>query len=230
MAVDVFAAQDVQRSLAHVFPPAKASRLGEWVLRFTERQSGNYSSVHMLGDPGMPFVDALTYASDWYARRGAPTVLCGVVPNSHESALNDGGWAVDYDGDVFLAASSVIDAHRGALPHPLFNTVAVGSADRAHIHAFLGTVPVAVTRVTVCPAVGSAPPMVGVSGVWVSPDHRRQRIGEQLMNAAADWAADRDVCVLGAHVLASNPGAQHFYRSLGFTRHHTYRFWSRTPD
>jgi ribosomal protein S18 acetylase RimI-like enzyme len=54
--------------------------------------------------------------------------------------------------------------------------------------------------------------------MWVAPTHRRHRIGEQLVNAAIQWAAAKNARTLLLHCTSNNHTARAFYERLGFTR------------
>jgi GNAT superfamily N-acetyltransferase len=55
-----------------------------------------------------------------------------------------------------------------------------------------------------------------IHAVYVKPAHRRQGIGQQLMEAALQWGRHRDCVEAGLNALVGNP-AHHLYESLGFT-------------
>src|SRR5260370_38010771 len=72
--------------------------------------------------------------------------------------------------------------------------------------------------------------IVGYAGLWlmvdeahittfaVHPDHRRQRIGERLLQRLFQGPAGMDAGWLGPEGRAANPAAQEVYREDGFRR------------
>lgn len=63
-------------------------------------------------------------------------------------------------------------------------------------------------------------PGVYVQDLWVAPQMRGQRLGEQLLGAVARWAAQEwQAGYLSLTVYCDNPRAAHFYRRLGFALH-----------
>jgi ribosomal protein S18 acetylase RimI-like enzyme len=54
--------------------------------------------------------------------------------------------------------------------------------------------------------------------MWTAPTHRRQGIGEQLVNRVLGWAKSREARVLELMVTSHNEGAIRFYERLGFAR------------
>jgi N-acetylglutamate synthase len=64
----------------------------------------------------------------------------------------------------------------------------------------------------------------GITNVWVSPEHRRARLGTVVMGALLEWAAERGVTTVYLQVRGDNPGAVAAYERLGFVTHHAYRY------
>ena len=57
----------------------------------------------------------------------------------------------------------------------------------------------------------------GVVSMWVRPAARGQKVGEALVEAAADWARHRGFGVLHLGVTESNVVARRLYERCGFT-------------
>jgi ribosomal protein S18 acetylase RimI-like enzyme len=53
--------------------------------------------------------------------------------------------------------------------------------------------------------------------MWVRPAARGQKVGEALVEAAADWARHRGFGVLHLGVTESNAAARRLYERCGFT-------------
>lgn len=69
---------------------------------------------------------------------------------------------------------------------------------------------------------------VGLSCLQVRDDRRREGIGAQTVSVALDHARQAGARFAYLQVERSNPAAHRLYESAGFTRHHGYRYWTRT--
>jgi ribosomal protein S18 acetylase RimI-like enzyme len=58
----------------------------------------------------------------------------------------------------------------------------------------------------------------------VQPAARRRGLARTVMAAVTEWSAERGASVMLLQVLAANEPAQALYASLGFERHHSYRY------
>ncbi len=65
---------------------------------------------------------------------------------------------------------------------------------------------------------------VGITNVWVSPDHRRLGLAKVVMGALLEWAAERGATSAYLQVRGDNPAALAAYGRLGFQTHHAYRY------
>ena len=54
-----------------------------------------------------------------------------------------------------------------------------------------------------------------LTSMWVAPEVRGQKIGEQIIQAVTQWAQEAGATILDASVSENNP-AQKFYQKLGF--------------
>ena len=63
-----------------------------------------------------------------------------------------------------------------------------------------------------------------LADLTVQPDHRRNGLARALMADLTEWAAERGASVMLLQVLADNTAAQALYASMGFRRHHAYRY------
>ncbi len=55
-----------------------------------------------------------------------------------------------------------------------------------------------------------------IMDIIVTKNHRSKGFGTALMNAAKDWAKERDCNFINLDVLVNNPGAIKLYEKLGF--------------
>lgn len=70
---------------------------------------------------------------------------------------------------------------------------------------------------------------LGITGLWTRPDHRGRGLATGTIDAIARWAAIRNARYAYLQVEKDNAAAQAAYASLGFARHHGYRYL-RPPD
>jgi ribosomal protein S18 acetylase RimI-like enzyme len=54
--------------------------------------------------------------------------------------------------------------------------------------------------------------------MWVAPTYRRQKIGEQLVTTALNWATAANTKTITLNVTSTNESAIRFYEKLGFTK------------
>lgn len=73
-------------------------------------------------------------------------------------------------------------------------------------------------------AMGAGDDWVGITDVWVSPDHRRQGLALVVLEALLGWAAERGASTAYLQVRGDNPAALALYDRLGFLPHHDYRY------
>lgn len=62
-------------------------------------------------------------------------------------------------------------------------------------------------------------PLVNVHDVVVLPEHRGQRIAEQMLRLVAELARQRGACKLTLEVLSGNVGAAKLYHRIGFANY-----------
>jgi ribosomal protein S18 acetylase RimI-like enzyme len=58
-----------------------------------------------------------------------------------------------------------------------------------------------------------------VENLFVSASHRRETVGQTLLDVAEATLADRGVETVGLEVMAANEGAREFYRANGYELH-----------
>ncbi len=83
-------------------------------------------------------------------------------------------------------------------------------SDRAYFMAYVGD--------NSCGMAGcyrTAPDTVVLTAMWVAPEMRGQKIGEQVVRAVIKWARDGGATTLEAWVSKNNP-ARFFYQKVGF--------------
>ena len=124
-----------------------------------------------------------------------------------ESALSPLWWGASAEQartDTASATPAVAQAVMTGSPDQLFaslevNGAVIGVARVAFAHAW-----------------------AGVSAVYVTPDHRRAGVAEQLMAALADESRTRGIRSMYLQVAQANSPARGLYERLGFSTHHEY--------
>lgn len=59
--------------------------------------------------------------------------------------------------------------------------------------------------------------MANIQGMVVAKEHQRKGYGKELMNAAEDWARERDIEMIRLNSGFVRPEAHEFYRAIGYS-------------
>ncbi|MYV98473.1 GNAT family N-acetyltransferase [Streptomyces sp. SID3343] len=227
------------------WPSLESAALGDWLLRSSEGFTRRANSVLVLGDPGLPFAQALDRVNAWYGERGRPVLFQIPHDDPTDALLADLGWPPEGDSlmrtgrlvrvlDVLhdVDASGVhvddtlTDAWLSAYHH-------VGqSPGRAERHVLQG--PPGTLFATVPDPAGGPPAAIGrvcaqgryagFSALEVAPDHRRRGLARTVMRALTDHAVARGASTGWLQVESDNEPARELYDGLGFTDHHGYHY------
>ena len=249
-------AEEAARRAHGSWPAVEAVPLGDWVLRASGGFSARANSVLLAGDPGVPWDEALAVVTRFYAERGLPAWAQVTVGSPEQERLQDeSGWVLarpgEADSEFHVAGiAKAARACRALLPaDPPAVTIAsaltdgwLATDDRARehgadaravlegpAHTGLGTVVAdggVVARGRI--AFPADDDWAGITDVWVSPDHRRERLGIVVLHALLGWAAERGATTAYLQVRADNPPAVALYGRLGFEKHHAYRYLRST--
>ncbi|HET8718131.1 MAG TPA: GNAT family N-acetyltransferase [Nocardioidaceae bacterium] len=65
---------------------------------------------------------------------------------------------------------------------------------------------------------------VGITDVWVHPEHRRRGLAQVVLTALLEWAAEGGATTAYLQVRGDNPAALALYERMGFVAHHDYRY------
>lgn len=60
------------------------------------------------------------------------------------------------------------------------------------------------------------PARAGLISMWVTPESRRKNVGRLLVEAACDWAREKNARAIYLMVTSNNEAASAFYKRLGF--------------
>lgn len=235
----------VERRAAALFRPHESRPCGGWLLRWSGATSKRASSILAAGTPDAPLEEVLAETTRFYADRGAPRAAQVAVGSWADRELAARGWVDLHPGeagvDVMLAGVAALarrlgDVDTSAVLHePAVSRDWLVGNERALAHypdvertlALEEAVFASVRRDGQQVARGRT----NLAGDWalfadltVRPDHRRQGLAHVVMADAARWSAERGATAMLLQVQVDNEPAQRLYASLGFERHHTYRY------
>jgi GNAT superfamily N-acetyltransferase len=200
------------RSMA-MWTDLETAPVGSWTLRHAPGETARRANS-VLAFEASGVGDDYEQVVSWYAgRTGRP--IAAVLPDSPEDALFRGhGWGPEsHDADTVFQVTGVARARRGL---PAASDEVVVTEDGAHASARMGDRASAIATFD--------RDWVGFRAIAVSPEHRRQGLGLQVMSALLEWGAERGATTAYLQVLGDNTPALRLYEGLGFTEHHRYRY------
>ena len=230
-------AENVELRCADAWRAVAEDKVGDWRLRAASGFTGRANSALAVGDPGMPFDQALERVCDFAHAHGIPPVVHAIVGTATERALEAAGW-VPNTGHAAGHLVSVLLGPRGTgadgvsvlpEPSPAWWELTAGTAEPspAQRHVLTtGEIGYGVAEGTAgAVRAAVAGELLHVSRLAVRPEHRRRGLAKALMAASGAWAAERGAtgCVL--QVAVDNAPALALYEALGFREHHRYRYW-----
>jgi N-acetylglutamate synthase len=248
----LLSARDLEEVSGRSWPAPDNEWLGRWWLRSAGGFTARACSVRPLGDPGVPFDDALAHVVRWYASRGLPAMIRAVDGSNVSVELDRRGWTSARKAVAQTVTVArllrLLEGRRGAGPSSVQIAAAPpqswlmryegGAITAPGLRALTGASDVAFARIDgpdpAAPAVaiGRATvesPWVGFTALEVDPLIRRQGHARAVMSGLTEWAASRGAVRAWLEVLADNHAALALYASLGFTEHHRYSYRS-PPD
>jgi len=231
----------LERAAAEAMPALQTSHVGDWLLRASDGYTGRANSVLPLGDPGMPFSQALEDVSTFYAHHSLPPLFDVPLPLGRPvaRALQDHGYeplvtvqimAIDLP-DLIAATPDtplfdhrptptpqmleLIAGRRGPLPpaahHVLTQVPTITFIGLEHKDELLAMARGTVTR-----------KWLGIFHVETVPAARRQGLARAAVGNLARWADANGASRAYLQVQDDNTPAIALYESLGFKPHHTY--------
>ena len=217
--------------------------LGDWLLRSGNGFTGRANSCLALGDPGLPYEQAITIIIDFYTGLGLEPRVQTVAGGPVEQRLRDLGWVDTYVRTTVMTQtlSGLIGDHRRN-PEVEIDSTLTEDWWQAYLNyrpvndhevgrrILSGPPPVGLAAIRADGVIVSlgrgqvSNEWLGVAGLWTAPDHRRQGLATMIMIELGHWSARLGARNAYLQVETTNSGAIAAYESLGFVRHHDYLY------
>jgi ribosomal protein S18 acetylase RimI-like enzyme len=215
--------RDAESHAAPLWPTVVREQLGAWELRTDPAPVGRLlkrtNSCLAMGDPGMPWTDAVARVVAFYRDRDREPLVQVEAGSDLERAFLEAGWQDVPGGEADLMLGSVSRARRLLAGGPADVTV-TSTVDGARFEA-------SATRAGDPAGVVHAAldgDWLGVHGLAVDAEHRRHGVATALMAAVLELGAELGAATLWLHVETDNDPARAFYEQLGLAVHHTCRY------
>jgi N-acetylglutamate synthase len=246
--------RDLEAAAATGWRALETAHLGGWMLRAAGGFTGRANSCLPLSSPDRPLADAVHQVERWYgARNLAPAFQ---LPDSLGQELDEhldlAGWPSSTAAVLVMTAPAeqVAAARRTDRPE----VVIAAEPDDAWLAIYRGgDLPAVARRVLVNAAVvgfasvddgdqrlaigrgavtGSPAGRcwLGITGVEVAPEVRRQGLGTKVMAELARWGTGHGATDVYLQVAEQNTAAVAAYERLGFTEHHRYHYRRLVPQ
>ena len=219
-------ARDAELHTATLWPSVEVEQLGEWQLRVDTAPAGRRrkraNSCLAMGEPGVPVLDALARVRAFYPARGLPALLQVEAGSDEEAQVRAAGWKdIEGESDLLLASVSRL---RRTLPRQLPRQLPRVELEvtARYSAATLGTSTDLLAR-------GRAAldgDWVGLHDLEVVPPSRRRGLASAIVATLLEWAAEQGAMTAWLHVETDNPAARAFWEALGFSPHHTCRYYA----
>lgn len=214
-------ARDAERHGLVLFPGLETAPLGDWLLRSDpeprERLYKRANSCLAMGQPGVPFPDAVRAVRDHYAARDRPPLVQVEHDSMTEHSFRMAGWTPIPGGDTRFLVASTAGVARALSPPPADVRV---SEDGPRVLAEVLHEGAVVAR-------GRAAldgDWLGLHGLATAPPYRRRGLARQVLAELLDWGAVQGATTLWLHVETDNAPAIALYDALGFREHHACRY------
>jgi ribosomal protein S18 acetylase RimI-like enzyme len=236
----------LERAAAEAMPAPVVEMLGQWQLRAAGGFTGRANTALPLGDPGMPFSEAVAAVTGFYDRQGLPAQFDVPLPLGRPvaRALTQLGWeagqsvlvrvidlpdlvAATPPGSEFTRADrpsdqmlELIKGRRGELPaaaaHVLTAVPHLAFVGYHESGVLLGMARGTVTR-----------RWLGLTFIETAEQARRRGLARSAIGALARWAQELGATRAFLQVSDNNTAALALYDSLGFRAHHWYTRYTR---
>ena len=232
---------------ARAWPAARHQALGGWDLYATDGYSMRINACWPLADPGLPAEKAIDGVEAFYTGQGLAPIFKltegATAPSDLADHLTRRGYGFGKETLVMTGplgytppAASVMVSNQ---LDPAFTAVMAATApspgDGAERLAALGRVAqprlfARLDRDGAAAAIGASAvegDWAGIFGMRTHPDHRRQGLASQILNALLARAADHCAKQAYLQVEAKNTGAIALYEAAGFKTVYRYFYWEK---
>lgn len=230
------------------WPGLEREWIDGWQLRFGYGFTGRANSAAPLLPEAAVTDRSLASISRWFAARGLPAVLSlpdrlGGVPAEWETYNESVVLAAPIDTLVLPPGAPLVTLHPEPTPDWLGALHYQGEAappNAAEVAASVrngelgfgvvggGEAPVLAVGRGAVTASPDGRRWVGLSSIFVAPEHRRHGLGTAVCGDLVRWGRERGATHAYLQVFAENEPALQVYRDIGFTEHHRYRY-ARLP-
>ncbi|KAA1425712.1 GNAT family N-acetyltransferase [Nocardioides antri] len=214
-------ARDAELHTASLWAAVETVPLGDWVLRTDPAPIGRprrrANSCLAMGDPGLPFAEAVEAVRRFYDERGRPSYAQVEAGSPEDDAFVAAGWVHDPTGDAEHRLASLARVRRriGRVP------------DLADLSAEGPRAVASITDGSATWARGEAAvdgDWLGLHAIEVDPAHRRQGLATAVLAELLDWGAEQGATTVWLHVETDNAPALAWYDALELLPHHTCRY------
>jgi ribosomal protein S18 acetylase RimI-like enzyme len=242
---------DVERAAATHWRGTEEQRLGDWLLRAAGGFTGRANSALALGDPGLPFDEALAAVTGWYRARGLPPMVAVPMPLDAPSELDnhfsERSWLTrpgpayvmtadlarvraptELPAGLELRAAGEPDGewlrmhrYRGQSDLPPVRLKVLMSADR---QAFVSVRSREGGEAVAVGRLSFGGGWAGITSVEVDTAHRRRGLGTVITLAICAQARARGADKILLQVETGNDPARSLYERCGFTYSHRYHY------
>lgn len=219
-----------------------------WLLRFSYFYTHRTNSVEQIGISTIPLSDKIAYCEEIYEKWGTPTIfkINPLMDSSFDQKLMERGYRIAHTTEVMTMD---LEAYQPQKPdRPVFlsreispdwlNALFTLKNTTNEIHKrIVPSMYQAIPKDTIFASIYEGSRIiamglgildrdyVGIYAIHVSPEHRRQYLGESICRSILNSAIDQGACYSYLQVVEGNVPARRLYESLGF--HHLYTYWFR---
>lgn len=218
-----------------------------WILRYSCFYTHRTNCVEQIGPSTINLTDKINYCEEIYEKWGTPAIfkINPLMDSSFDYKLMERGYHVAHTTEVMTMSLETYEPVRP--PHPVFLSREISPDWLEALFQMNGTVnPV---HKKIVPSMYHAIPgdtifatvydgtkvigtglgildrdYVGIYAIHVSPDYRRQKLGESICRAILRSAREQGACYAYLQVVKGNTPARTLYESLGFRYFYTYWF------
>ena len=221
-------------------PGSERHHLGDWVCRAANGVTARSNSCLPIGDPGLPFAEAITQVEGWFeGRRLVPVFQIWDGCDEDVIGILDARGYVTGEGAEVLTR----DLSHEDWPRPSTPVETLQGADGAieHLEITDRIEELAMSSLTKLTAMvcdedarrvrsagvgvldGSA---LGIFAMHTHQDHQRRGLASSVVSALLSEGVARQAQLAWLQVMPSNETARHLYDSFGFGRVTSYHYRS----